>query len=359
MCAILIIAGALFFYWPKTEAEKGALSENFKLKEESVSFENVSESDSMEVQAPAELVPKNETTTLISEQSKESRFYERSEQVLIFVGDIMLSRNIGSLMLKKSDWKFPFLKIADFLKEADLLIGNLEGPISSGGVRSGSIYSFRADPRAVDGLLYAGFDVLSVANNHIWDYGRAACEDTLDILEDSGIGVIGGGRNYEEAHAPLIKEINEIKIAFLGYTNLLSRNLTTEGAKPAIAYLEKERMVLDIGKAKEAADFVAVFLHWGDEYQTRHNKQQEELAHAAVGAGAKLVVGHHPHVVQDTEEYNGGYIAYSLGNFVFDQNFSEGTRKGMVLKVVLRGKEISRVEPITIRFNLQFQPYIP
>ncbi|MDO8603929.1 MAG: AmmeMemoRadiSam system protein B [bacterium] len=277
---------------------------------------------------------------------------------LIFVGDIMLSREINNIMNKNSDWRYPFLKTADFLKNADLTFGNLEGPISRNGVKVGSIYSFKADPRSVEGLLYSGFDVLSVANNHIWDYGAEAFGDTLKILKDNGISYIGGGLSYEEAHMPVIREIRGAKIAYLGYTNLLSLSLGNKNSKPAIAFPDKDQIILDVQKAKMHADIVIVSFHWGDEYETQHNSFQEELAHATIDAGAHLVVGHHPHVIQEIEKYNGGYIAYSLGNFVFDQNFSEDTKSGLVLTVALRDKKIVEIRKHIIKFTPSYQPFL-
>src|SRR3990167_1032379 len=114
---------------------------------------------------------------------------------MIFVGDIMLSRSVGVAIRESGDYNYPFLKIADFLRDADLTFGNLENPVSSRGVNVGSKYSFRADPRTLEGLKYAGFDVVSIANNHMWDYGRTAFLDTLTHLASAGIDFVGGGRN--------------------------------------------------------------------------------------------------------------------------------------------------------------------
>ncbi|MFA6273385.1 MAG: AmmeMemoRadiSam system protein B [Candidatus Paceibacterota bacterium] len=277
---------------------------------------------------------------------------------LIFVGDIMLSRGINNIMNKNSDWHYPFLKTTDFLKNADLTFGNLEGPISRNGTKVGSIYSFEADPRSVEGLLYSGFDVLSVANNHIWDYGAEAFRDTLKILKDNGISYIGGGSSYEEAHTPVVREIRGTKIAYLGYTNLLPPSLGSMSSKPAIAFSDKDQIILDVQKAKTLADVVIVSFHWGDEYETHHNSFQENLAHISVNAGADLVVGHHPHVVQEVEKYNDGYIAYSLGNFVFDQNFSDDTKSGLLLTVVLKNKKIEEIKEQKIEFTYSYQPFL-
>ena len=277
---------------------------------------------------------------------------------VIFVGDIMLSRAIGSIMEKRQDWTHPFLLMKDFLTAPDLTVGNLEGPISERGTKVGSIYSFRADKRSVEGLSFAGFDVVSLANNHIWDYGEEAFLDTLDIVSSRQISYMGGGKTFEEAHTPVIKNIRGTKIAFLGYTNLLPSFLFKEGAAPSVAFPDKEQMTLDIKKAKESADIVVVSFHAGEEYTPVHNAYQETIAHAAVDAGAHLVIGHHPHVIQDVEVYKGAYIAYSLGNFVFDQNFSPETGKGLVVKVNIKDKKIVAFEPHEVNFNATYQPFL-
>lgn len=277
---------------------------------------------------------------------------------LLFVGDIMLSRAIGSRMGKNNNWSYPFLKMADLLKSADITFGNLEGPISKNGTKVGSIYSFEADPKSVEGLRYSGFDVVSVANNHIWDYGGEAFKDTLKILKETNISYVGGGLTYDEAHTPIIKEVNGTKVAYLGYTNLLPPFLRTKGDKSTVAFPDEDQITLDIHKAKELADIVVVSFHWGNEYETHHNSFQENLAHVAIDAGANLVVGHHPHVIQEIEKYKDGYIAYSLGNFVFDQNFSEETKNGLLLTVTLKNKKIDQVTSEKINFNSSYQPFL-
>jgi poly-gamma-glutamate synthesis protein (capsule biosynthesis protein) len=270
----------------------------------------------------------------------------------------MLSREIDKVMNKNNDWWYPFLKMADFLRGADITFGNLEGPISKNGTRVDNIYSFEADPRSVEGLSYSGFDVLSVANNHIWDYGAEAFADTLKILKDNGISYIGGGSSYEEAHQPIVKEVKGTKVAYLGYTNLLPPFLGLKNSKPAVAFPGKDQIIFDVQKAKTLADVVIVSFHWGDEYSTYHNSFQKNLAHITIDAGADLVVGHHPHVVQEVERYNGGYIAYSLGNFVFDQNFSEDTKSGLLLTVVIKNKKIDEIKEQKIGFTSSYQPFL-
>jgi poly-gamma-glutamate synthesis protein (capsule biosynthesis protein) len=277
---------------------------------------------------------------------------------LIFVGDIMLDRGVKFMVEKYGggDYKFLFSKITDELKRADVLFGNLESIISNKGKKVGSIYSFRAEPEAIEGLKFAGFDILSVANNHIFDYGREGMEDSFKRLKEAKIDFVGGGFNEKEAFAPAIKKINGIKIAFLAYTNLGSEYWSAKGNRSGIAWLTAENLKKGIKEAKENADLVIVSMHFGKEYKRELNSEQKYFAHLAIDSGADLVIGHHPHVVQEIENYKGKYIAYSLGNFVFDQTFSQETMKGRLLEVLLKNGKITKVISKDIKINNFFQP---
>ncbi|MEI6529385.1 MAG: AmmeMemoRadiSam system protein B [Candidatus Falkowbacteria bacterium] len=295
---------------------------------------------------------------------KNEKFVEPAESIksnnaeLIFVGDIMLSRYIGELMSKKEDYSFPYKEIKPFLSEADSVFGNLESPISDKGKSTGSLYPFRADPLVVLGLKNAGFTVMSVANNHAFDYGREAFTDTLKNIKNAGISYAGGGVNFMEAHNGAYQEINGVKIIYLAYTDLLAKSDAANDTAAGVSYLDISQMVKDIKVVKEKADLVIVSFHWGREYETTHNAHQEEIARAAIEAGASLIIGHHPHVAQDLDLYKNVYIAYSLGNFIFDQNFSPETSSGLALKVTIKNKKVSNVATETILFNHNFQPYI-
>ncbi|MDP4001427.1 MAG: CapA family protein [bacterium] len=274
---------------------------------------------------------------------------------MIFVGDIMLSRSVGDLMAVKNNYNWPFEKISDFLKSADLTFANLETPISNRGVKVGSIYSFRSNPKVVEGLIFAGFDVLSVANNHAWDYGRDAFSDTLYHLAEAGISYVGGGHNEYEAHTGVIKKVGKTDVGFLGYTNLLPKSVSATGDSAGVAVLDEAKMVDDIQLMKSRSQLVFFSFHCGEEYIALHNASQERIAHKAIDAGADLIIGHHPHVVEDIEEYKGKYIVYSLGNFVFDQNFSVETMIGLAVKVWLKDSKINRLEKIPIHISNQYQ----
>jgi poly-gamma-glutamate synthesis protein (capsule biosynthesis protein) len=295
----------------------------------------------------------------VDTSDKASNVKTPSEEIrLVFVGDIMLSRSIGKKMKMRNDYFFPFASTTEFIRRADIAFANLENPISSRGIKSGSIYSFRAEPQTVGGLKYAGFDVISIANNHIWDYGKLAFNDTLAYLSENGIETVGGGKNYEKAHTAIVKTVGKTKIAFLAYTNLIAVSLGQASSTPAVARFNDKMLKTDIASAKESVDAVVVSFHWGDEYETKHNAEQERVGKLSIDAGASLVVGHHPHVVQEVEKYNDGYIAYSLGNFIFDQNFSKDTSRGMLLSVLIRDKKIAEVTEIPIVFSDDYHPYI-
>ena len=275
-------------------------------------------------------------------------------QKLLFVGDIMLDRGVRERIEAAQDPPFPFLFVRDTLRQADIAFANLEGPITDRGVRSGSIYSFRFEPvGTVNALADAGFDILSLANNHILDYDGTGLADTLSILSKNGLSGVGAGKNYTEANTPIFITRGDARYAFLAYTNLYPESLEAGETLGVSDFGNAEHAIRD---AREAADIVIVSLHWGEEYRSVSNEYQRSIAHAFIDAGADLIVGHHPHVAQELERYRGGYIAYSLGNFVFDQAFSEETRRGAMLEVIVQKNQIESARLIPISISSEFQP---
>jgi poly-gamma-glutamate capsule biosynthesis protein CapA/YwtB (metallophosphatase superfamily) len=279
---------------------------------------------------------------------------EAQERTLLFVGDVMLSRAVGARMQSAGDWAFPFTEIGETLAAADLTFGNLECPVSDVGRNRHHLYSFRADPRALEGLKFAGFDVLSVANNHMYDWGPEALLDTARRLREAGIRPVGAGANDLEAHYPVLVDLGGLRIAFLAYVNIDPKEAMAAPDRPGVAWLEPDRVMADIRFARPLADIVVVGLHWGIEYATRPRRGQIELAHHMIDAGADLIVGGHPHVVQPLEEYHGRWIAYSLGNCVFDQK-DPATRRAIMLKVTTRGKQIAEVAATPIQIDRSFR----
>lgn len=283
---------------------------------------------------------------------------EKSTTTLMFVGDVVLDRGIEKTVEKsEAGFEFPFLKIKDYLNKADLLFGNLESIISDQGVQLRQTYPFRAEPAAMEGLKEAGFDVVSVANNHAWDYGETAFKDSLKNLEQADIDFVGGGLE-DKAYSPVIKEVGDLKVAYLAYTNLIPKETAAKETEVGVAWLNEENLKQGIEQAKNKADLVVVSFHFGEEYQKEPSSEQKRFSHLAIDTGADLVVGHHPHVTQKVEQYQQGWIAYSLGNFVFDQGFSKETMEGLLLEVVVQEGQIKKVTPQRVTLNERFQPVL-
>lgn len=333
----VIFSLAFYFGWNLADfsLESGTISASFE--------RSVSNSKSLGVAYEAWLAKERE---------------KNSEIRIILVGDVMLARGVANQIKKHGDFNYPFLNMADFLNSADLVFGNLEGPISDRGVKQGSVHSFRFDPKTVEALRWAGFDVVSIANNHILDYGPTALSDTQSYLEKNGIKFAGAGKNYEEANEAAILEVKSKKLAFLAYTNLLPKSLAATVDTPGISDFDVPKIKTKIEVLRKENDLVIVSMHWGEEYQAKANLAQKKIAREFTDAGADLMVGHHPHVPQEVEQYNQGWIFYSLGNFVFDQNFSEETMEGLVAEVKIKDGKIDSVEPIKIKINSTFQPQI-
>lgn len=279
---------------------------------------------------------------------------------LIFVGDVMLDRGIKYMVEKygNNDFSFPFAKVADEIKNADLAMANLESQISDKGSNVGSIYSFRAPVEAIQGLIFSGIDIVSLANNHAFDYGSQALKDSLERLIDAGISPVGVGDEYQ-AFSPAIKTVNNTRLAFFAYTDQMPVSLQAKGESLGIAVINKDNLTkikADIELAKQLADIVVVSFHWGTEYAKEPGSEQVNLARDMIDAGADLIIGHHPHVVQKYEKYKDGYIFYSLGNFIFDQGFSDETLEGEIAKVIIKDKKITDAFPLKVILNEFFQP---
>ncbi len=279
---------------------------------------------------------------------------EKSDYTLLFTGDIMLSRSVGARMEALRDWSFPFHLIADTLRSADFRYCNLECPVSDRGRNLHHLYSFRADPRVIEGLKAAGFNVASQANNHTYDWGPEALLDSLDRLRAAGIQPVGAGQNILAAYYPLLVRVGSLRIAFLAYVNIDPKEATAGLDRPGVAWLDPPQALADIRFARPLADLVIVCPHWGVEYALQPTPEQVDLAHQMIDAGADMIVGSHPHVVQPLEKYHNHWIAYSLGNFIFDQH-GPNTHRGLMLRASVHNKRILDVTPIPIDINSRFQ----
>jgi len=276
-----------------------------------------------------------------------------------FVGDIMLDRGVKYSVNKKmgGDYRELFVKVEDQLKGYDLLFGNLEGPVSDKGSDGGSLYSFRMDPKVIPVLEEVGFDIFSVANNHVFNWGQKAFTDTLERLSNAGIDYVGGGLDGPEAYQEKLVEVKGVKIAFLALSEFKDGAVSSTSTQPGIALIREAEIKDKVSRARAEADLVVVSFHFGEEYQTKPNDYQQKYAELAMDSGADLVIGSHPHVVQTVGRYKNAYIIYSLGNFIFDQAFSPETMWGGLLEVEINGesKQIEKVNLKKVFLNKMFQ----
>lgn len=251
---------------------------------------------------------------------------------MAFVGDILLGSTVERL-LNQHGFEYPYREVLDELRPPDLTIGNLETPVSRRGSPGQKEYSYRSPPEALPALVRAGFDVVNLANNHVLDYGETALLDTLDYLDQAGLRHVGAGRDADNAFQPAVVEKNGVRIAFLGFSRVVPFVSWKAGkGHPGVAdTYEETRPVQAIEQAKRDADLVVVIVHWGIEREDRPEDYQVRLARKYIDAGADLVIGGHPHVLQGLESYKGKWIAYSLGNFIFTTNSYSKTLETIIL----------------------------
>ncbi len=236
----------------------------------------------------------------------------------------MLARSVGDRILAEGP-AVPFVGVISTLAGADLFVANLECAISDRGEPQPKGYTFRAPLAAADSLAQAGVDVVSLANNHALDYGPTGLADTMQLLSDRQIAYVGAGMNQTVARVPAVVERNGLHVAFLGYVDVPvesngfdTRSWIATGSSLGVAWADPEHISEDVAAARALADVVVVLFHFGLESRPEVTDSQRALAQAAIDAGAALVIGSHPHVLQGYEQYGGGLIVYSLGNFVFD-----------------------------------------
>jgi len=302
-----------------------------------------------------------------------SGYYQKSQDIIrgnnkkktvtfLAVGDIMLSRTVAGTMAKASDPLLPFSNMTDILKATDFNFGNLESPISGRNDfnPTGSLV-FNVPEKYTAGLKTYNFQILNLANNHALDQGKEGLFHTMDFLDTLGIKHVGTGKNLEEAWRPAIIESNGIKICFIG-ASYSSVNDSGQTKNNFVARIEDvSNLKSSILNLQSTCDFTVVTMHAGTEYTRKPNQSQIDFAHKAIDAGADMVIGAHPHWIQTIEKYcpnslsnspstihgegargevtntascsTPKYIFYSLGNFIFDQEWSQDTKEGLALKI--------------------------
>jgi poly-gamma-glutamate capsule biosynthesis protein CapA/YwtB (metallophosphatase superfamily) len=252
---------------------------------------------------------------------------------LAFVGDILPAANVVRLM-KKFGYDYPFREAAALLQSADITAGNLESSITVRGTPAqNKQFLFRGPVDALPAIREAGFDVLSLANNHTLDYGWVGLQDTMDALDDHKLRHMGAGIDDKQAYSPVYVESQGLTVAYVGVSQVLPEVSWKAGrAHPGLAEAyDHARAVAAIEEAGNQADLVVVMVHWGKEKADKATQSQTNLGRRFIDAGADLVIGSHPHVLQGFESYKDKWIAYSLGNFVFNMTATPKTAETGVL----------------------------
>lgn len=277
------------------------------------------------------------------------------------VGDVMLARGVETRMREHGSW-YPWEHVRNRLQSADLVIGNLESPISDRGTPlPGKEIWFRAAPQYGRTHL---LNAVTLANNHILDYDTDALLDTFQFLRQSSTAHAGAGRNIAEARKPAILNANGVRVALLSYSEFADlffsydypRSFRATETVAGVAPMELDLIVEDITLARAEADIVMVALHWGVEYMNVPEPWQAEFARALIDGGADVIIGQHPHAVQGFERYKNGLIFYSFGNFIMDQ-YDPVTRESLIADLWLTPDGIVGADIVPVYID-DFRPVI-
>ncbi|WP_432976884.1 CapA family protein [Dactylosporangium sp. CA-233914] len=265
-----------------------------------------------------------------------------AELRLAFAGDVHFMDRTAALLKNPAT---AFGPIADTLGDADLTVINLETAITSRGTPEPKTYHFRTEPRAIDALKAAGIDAVTIANNHILDYGRVGLLDTLDALQAAGYPYFGAGRDTDDAYRPLYTTVKGVQIALLGFSQVheLASTWAPAPDRPGVALaFDVNRATAAVTAARAESDLVIVFNHWGEEGNGCANAEQKTFATQLAKAGADLIIGAHAHTLQGSGWLGSTFVAYGMGNFLW-YGTSKSTETG-ILRLTVRSRTVTRTE---------------
>ena len=266
--------------------------------------------------------------------------FNEGVKTILLVGDIMLDRGVEDL-IKQNSIYYPFQKISHFLRGIDIVFGNLEGPVVNNPPEfPANSLKFVFNQEVIKGASWCNFNLFSLANNHTLDMGKKGLEETKEWLKEYRINFVG---------SPLSDSSDNLNSSFL------RDNITFLAFNQIFPFIVKEEEIIEkikIVKFSNPDNFLFVSVHWGEEYKLINSLAQQGLAHKIIEAGADLIIGHHPHVVQNIEKYQGKLIFYSLGNFIFDQYFSHDTQQGLAMGLeIYLNRLVCRLFPLQINLS--------
>ncbi len=300
-----------------------------------------------EVSTPDILTPVIPSQTP-TDQPPPTEASDASQITLLFTGVIVPARCVQSAIDARGDANYVYDNVRDLITGADLAVGTLNATLSDLSTHTGCIvtYVLVGDSRSAEAAGEAGFDVMSVATNHIKNCSGASCGDnynraffdTLDNLQANNILPVGASMNQEDALQTVVVEVKGIRFGFVSL-GMVEPNAFAGEDSPGIAELTDENLRAAIANARGESDVVIAMPHWGPEDTSEPNSYQRHFAQVAVDAGADVVVGNHTHVVQAIQQLDGIDVFYGLGNFIFDQTWDLAHQQGVILQLHFNGTE--------------------
>lgn len=266
---------------------------------------------------------------------------------LTAVGDVLLARGVVK-EIERNGFESLLVDTGDIIRDSDLAFCNLECTLSDRGVPYRRKYIFRASPDLAGKLSNAGFNVVSLANNHTLDFGRDALMDTMQAVKGAGMFPVGAGMNRDDAVKVRVIEINRLRVGFLAYTDIPTIGVARLADRPTVAGADIDRIASEVKAARAQCDVLAISFHWGIEYMKYPTDRQKELAKTCIDSGADLILGHHPHVLQTVEIYKGKPIIYSMGGFLWDSKVL-GADRSAIYQFELLKASCRLVKTIPIR----------
>jgi len=350
--AVSLLGAATVFYVFMAQKEKAVNTE--------VLDDVITNSNTQQSTEQLSVISKDVNNSGIKADNHATKVDEKVEPLNIFAtGDINLGRYVGVLVERQPEkYKYPFLKIADIMNKGDIVFGNLEEPITTStkslfDLKLNGKIILKAKPEAVEGIKCAGFNLLSLANNHILDYYESGLFDTMNILKANNISFAGVGKNLDEARSMTIIDKKGLKIGLLAYSDMADvvypgnpkLSFSAGSTKSGVAPRRLDYILQDIKRVRSSVDILIVSLHWGVEYSEDPQPSQIQDAHSILDQGADMIIGHHTHKFQGVEIYKGKPIFYSMGNLIFDQNDPE-CQQGYIMQMQYKGNKLSSLSGI-------------
>ena len=311
--------------------------------------------DAMMKYVPPEDIPASEDLLSAKTLGQHISALNEFPPSVIAVGDIMLGGRAKKAIAEHGP-DYPFAAVLPLLQRAPIVLGNLEGPFAQKARRQPRNFSYRVDISLASSLSRAGINVVTMANNHLLDCGRAGVLETLEALAATNVLAVGAGANERAAHTPVILRAGNLRVGLLGY--YWNSRCAATGEKPGSAMDPPEALEADIRALRQRANRIVVTFHWGVPYEREPSPEDRAKARFAIDCGADAIVGHHSHIVQPFEIYRGCPIFYSVGNFAFGSGNSRA--EGLLLGLRFEPKKtVVTVYPLYVKnrdARVNYQP---